>query len=44
MRVLLVNPNREHLPDPVFPLGLAYVAGALRQAGRDVSVADLSFA
>jgi len=24
MRVLLVSANREHLPDPIFPLGLAY--------------------
>lgn len=43
MRVLLVSANREHIPDPIFPLGLAYVGAAARQAGHDVAVADLCF-
>ena len=43
MRVLLVSANRERIPDPIFPLGLAYVAAAARQAGHDVAVADLCF-
>ena len=43
MRVLLVSANRERLPDPVFPLGLAYVAAAARAAGHRVEVADLCF-
>jgi len=43
MRVLLVSANRERLPDPIFPLGLAYVATATRAAGHDVAVADLCF-
>ncbi len=43
MRVLLVNPNREQLPDPVFPLGLAYVGAALQGAGHEVATADLAF-
>jgi radical SAM superfamily enzyme YgiQ (UPF0313 family) len=43
MRVLLVSTNREMLPDPVFPLGLAYVAGALEAAGHEVEVVDLCF-
>ena len=43
MRVLLVSANREHLPDPIFPLGLAYVAAAARQGGHDVEIADLCF-
>jgi radical SAM superfamily enzyme YgiQ (UPF0313 family) len=41
--VLLVSANREHLPDPIFPLGLAYVAAAVRAAGHRVTVADLCF-
>lgn len=43
MRVLLVSPNREHLPDPVFPLGLAYIAASLRSRGHEVRTLDLCF-
>ncbi len=43
MRILLVSANREHIPDPIFPLGLAYVAAAARQAHHEVAVADLCF-
>jgi radical SAM superfamily enzyme YgiQ (UPF0313 family) len=43
LRVLLVSPNREMLPDPVFPLGVAYVAAALEGAGHHVQVTDLCF-
>ncbi len=43
MRVLLVSANREQIPDPIFPLGLAYVAAAVRNAGHRVEVADLCF-
>ncbi len=43
MRVLLVSPNREHLPDPVFPLGLSYIASALRKHDHAVSMIDLCF-
>ncbi|MGB5279519.1 MAG: radical SAM protein [Gammaproteobacteria bacterium] len=43
MRVLLVSANREHLPDPIFPLGLAYVAAAVKIAGHELAVADLCF-
>ena len=43
MRVLLVSANREHLPDPIFPLGLAYIAAAVKAAGHDTAVADLCF-
>lgn len=43
MRVLLVSANREHLPDPIFPLGLAYIAAAVKNAGHEIDVADLCF-
>jgi len=43
MKVLLVSANREHIPDPVFPLGLAYIAAAVASAGHQVAVADLCF-
>lgn len=43
MKVLLISPNREQLPDPVFPLGLAYVASSLRQRNHEVHVLDLCF-
>lgn len=44
MRVLLVSANRERSPYPVFPLGLAYLAGPLTAAGHRLSVLDLCFA
>jgi hypothetical protein len=44
MRVLLVNPNREHAPEPVPPVGLCQVATASAAAGYDVRVLDLCFA
>jgi len=43
MRILLVSANREHLPDPIFPLGLAYIAAAVKNAGHEIEVADLCF-
>jgi len=44
MKVLLVSPNIETLPDPVFPLGLACLAGALQKNSIPCSVLDLCFA
>jgi radical SAM superfamily enzyme YgiQ (UPF0313 family) len=44
MRVLLVSANRERSPYPVFPLGLAYLAGPLVAAGHQLSALDLCFA
>ena len=44
MNVLLVSPNIETLPDPVFPLGLAYVAAALRDNHIPYRILDLCFA
>ena len=43
MRLLLISANREHFPDPVFPLGAAYVAGACRDRGHAVRTLDLCF-
>jgi radical SAM superfamily enzyme YgiQ (UPF0313 family) len=43
MRILLISVNRERMPYPVAPLGLAYIAGALKQAGHDVRAIDLCF-
>ena len=43
MRVLLISANREMLPDPVAPIGLAYVAAAIKKAGHNVSILDLCF-
>ncbi len=43
MRILFVSANRESAPYPVAPLGLAYVAGAVRDAGHQVRLLDLCF-
>jgi radical SAM superfamily enzyme YgiQ (UPF0313 family) len=43
MRVFLVSVNRESVPFPVAPLGIAYVAGAARKAGHEVELLDLCF-
>ncbi len=39
-RVLLINANRCTMPDPVFPLGLAFLAAGLRRAGHTVEWVD----
>jgi len=44
MDVLLVSANREKTPYPVFPLGLAYLAGPLAAAGHRLRAVDLCFA
>lgn len=43
MKLLLISANRERSPYPVFPIGLAYLAGPLVQAGHDLTVLDLCF-
>jgi radical SAM superfamily enzyme YgiQ (UPF0313 family) len=43
VRILFVSVNRESVPYPVAPLGVAYVAGAARNAGHEVRLLDLCF-
>ncbi len=42
MRIALINPNRLRKP-PVIPVGLEYLAHALRRAGHEATVLDLCF-
>ena len=44
MKLLLVSANRERTPYPVFPIGLAYLAGPLAAAGHTLRALDLCFA
>jgi radical SAM superfamily enzyme YgiQ (UPF0313 family) len=44
LKVLLISPNVEFLPDPVFPIGLAYIAGALKENQIPFKILDLCFA
>jgi radical SAM superfamily enzyme YgiQ (UPF0313 family) len=44
MDILLVSANRETTPYPVFPIGLAYLAGPLAREGHRLRVLDLCFA
>jgi radical SAM superfamily enzyme YgiQ (UPF0313 family) len=43
MKILLISVNRERMPYPVFPLGLAYIVRALREEGHEMEVMDLCF-
>jgi radical SAM superfamily enzyme YgiQ (UPF0313 family) len=43
MKILLISVNRERMPFPVFPLGLAYIAKALGDEGHQIEVMDLCF-
>ncbi len=43
MKILLISANREKMPFPVFPLGLAYLAKGLREEGHQIDVMDLCF-
>lgn len=40
----MVSANRERDPSPVFPLGLAYLAGPIERAGHSARLLDLCFA
>ena len=44
MRVLLISANTEQLPDPVFPIGAAYMATVAEQHGHTVETFDCCFA
>lgn len=44
MRVLLISANTEQLPDPVFPLGAAYMAAVAERHGHAVETYDCCFA
>jgi radical SAM superfamily enzyme YgiQ (UPF0313 family) len=43
MKVLIVSPNVESLPDPVFPLGLSYITAALKKSRIQYQILDLCF-
>ncbi len=43
MKVLLISANRERDPYPVFPIGLASLAGPLKAAGHLLAALDLCF-
>ena len=43
MRILLLSVNRERMPYPVFPLGLAYIASVLKEEGHQLRILDLCF-
>ncbi|MEO8605996.1 MAG: lipid biosynthesis B12-binding/radical SAM protein [bacterium] len=43
LRVLLISANTEHRPDPVFPLGAAYMVAAAARAGHVVETFDCCF-
>ncbi|MBI1817488.1 MAG: cobalamin B12-binding domain-containing protein [Deltaproteobacteria bacterium] len=43
LRVLLISANTEKLPDPVFPIGAAYMAAVAEQHGHAVDTLDLCF-
>ena len=43
MKLLLVNTNQTRMPDPVPPIGLSYLASAVRDADHVCTVFDLTF-
>jgi len=43
MQIALISANFSKEPEPVFPLGCAYLISAIKKAGHDVSFIDLLF-
>jgi hypothetical protein len=43
MNLLFVNTNQTRMPDPVPPIGLSYMVGAMRRAQHDCEIFDLTF-
>ncbi len=43
MKILVISANRKLLPDPVYPLGAAYVAAICQDNGHIVKTFDLNF-
>ena len=43
MNLLFVNTNQTRMPDPVPPIGLSYLTGAMRRAQHDCDIFDLTF-
>ena len=43
MKILVISANRKLLPDPVYPLGAAFVATICRENGHDVQTFDCNF-
>lgn len=41
MRILLISANTESFPEPVFPLGLVYIANAFKRSGAEVRIFDM---
>ena len=42
MRILLIYPPCKKFYQPIFPLGLAYIAGALLKSGHEIEVWDIN--
>ena len=44
MKVLLISANTEQINMPVLPLGMAYIAAAVQNAGHEVKTVNLMIA
>ena len=43
MNLLFVNTNQTRMPDPVPPIGLSYLASAMRRAQHECEIFDMTF-